>query len=119
MEVLIIFLGIVIVTALVVGWLAVCVISLIVRLCVRAVATPFRMAKRADQAVADRFAARAILPRRMLRGDDVQCSNRLCKARLPTEAKFCCRCGTALARQRTKLPALVVDVRSRGISQVA
>ena len=119
MEVLLIFLGIVIVTALVIGWLVVCMISLIIRVCVRALATPFRIAKRADQAVADRFAAHAALPRRALRGDDFQCANRMCKARLPTEAKFCFRCGTALARQRSNVSALAVDCRSRGYSQVA
>ena len=118
MEVFLIFLGIVIVTALVIGWLAVCVISLIVRLFARAVATPLRLAKRADQAVADRFAART-LQRRVQRGDDIQCANHLCKARLPNEARFCCRCGTALARQRTRVPALTVDVRTSRYSQVA
>ena len=118
MEVLIIVLGIVIVAALVVGWLAVCIISLVLKLVARALSVPFRVARRADQAVADRFAGRP-QQRRIERGDDVQCANRLCKARLPSEANFCCRCGTALARQRSRVPALVVDVRSRGLSQVA
>lgn len=117
MEIFLIFLVIVVLTALAIGWIAVMAISLVLRLCFRVVALPFRVAGRCDRAIAKRFTASA--PRRVLREDDVQCPIRLCSARLSADAKFCARCGTALAIRRASVPGLVVEARSRGLSQVA
>lgn len=97
MEVLIIFLVVVIVTALVLGWVALCMTAMIFRLLIRVIASPFRVAGRADAALARRMTRRR--PVRLLRSTDVQCGNRLCAARLPAEANFCSRCGCAVVRE--------------------
>ena len=117
MEIVLVFIVFVFVTALVLGWLAVCAVAMIVRLFAGIVTAPFRMAKRADAAAYHRL-VHAPRPR-VQRGDDVQCGNRSCLARMPDEARYCARCGTALARKQAPLPALVVDVRRHGFSQVA
>ena len=117
MEVVLIFLIILVGTALVLGWLVVATLAMIVRLFARMLASPFRAAKRADAAVYHRFAHSR--PVRELRRDDVQCHNRACGARLPAAARFCARCGAAVQRQQAQLPPVLVEVPSRGFTQVA
>ena len=111
-----IFLIIVLVTALVLGWIALWMTAMIVRLIFNVVKTPFRVARRMDHAIArSRFAR----PARQHRIDDVRCLDRRCGARLPAEAKFCARCGGALPRKIAQLHAHPVEVPQHGYTQVA
>jgi hypothetical protein len=117
MEVVIVLLVIVIITALVLGWVALCMTAMIFRLLVRVVASPFRVAGRADAAIARRLSRPRLV--RLQRVTDVQCGNRLCAARLPNEARYCARCGAAVVREQLPVAMPVARLPVHGFTQVA